>query len=546
MKYIYITLSVLLLINSSVFANEINVEAVGAKGDSATINTMYIQRAIDSCHALGGGRVYFPKGNFITGTIEIKSDVDIYLDKGAVIYGSTDLKDYPIIDYDYDALSLSWSQTVLIYANKAKNVSILGYGEINGMGDYPTFSVFVETPDFLLRPFMLRFVDCENVKVDGVKLSNSAYWVQHYLGCRKVLINNVTVNALSQHNNDGIDIDDCTDVIISNCNIQSEDDGICLKSNGIKGCKNIVITNCIIKSSCNGIKLGTETTTGFDKVTISNCVISLPTNAHSLHGNPKPTLPVNNPYEHPTFFGTPNGLGGIVIESVDGAVVKDININNIVMDDIATPIFLRLGFRGRKYIPTANKPVVGEMSGITISNITATSASPIASSIVGIPGHHIENVSISNVNYKIRAYNSLALQDTIPENIAAYPSPEMFGILPASGFYVRHAKKVKFDNIQFTADSVDNRPIFYFDDAIDAIVSNCTFYNPVSTDMFQSTNSENITIKDCISSVEYPSAFKNVGNTQGIYLIDNFFPNTDNKLKTVKSKQIMVKGNYFK
>ena len=544
-KIILINFLLLAFLFSSA-SNHFDVRDFGAKGDSSTVNTSFIQQAIDSCHAEGGGTVYFPKGNFITGTIQMKSNVNIYLDRGAVIYGSTDLKDYPVVGYDYDALSLSWSQTVLIYASKAENITISGYGEINGMGDHPNFTVFIETPDFLLRPYMLRFVDCENIKVDGIKLSNSAYWVQHYLGCRQLTINNVTVDALSQHNNDGIDIDDCTDVVISNCIIQSEDDGICLKSNGTRGCKNISITNCVVRSSCNAIKLGTETTGGFDGVNISNCTISKPTNHHTLNGNPESLFAEYNPYDHPTYFGTAKALGGIVIESVDGAIVKNININNITMDDISTPIFIRLGFRGRKHVPHADAPTQGSIKGVIISGIIATSASPIASSIVGIPGFYVENVQLSNINYKVRTYQVEELQAQVPEQIDKYPSPEMFGMLPAHGFYLRHVKNIKFDNIQFTADSLDNRPVFYLDDAINTVIANSTFYSPSSSDLIQAKNSKNVVLKDCYSPLSYKSAFKDLGNNEGIYLLNNILLNTLSSFKTNKKNQIFVRGNLFR
>lgn len=450
MKSIYsLIVLITMAITSSIPAlgQTIDVKDMGAVADGKTVNTTIIQQAIDQAHKAGGGTVLIPAGEFITGSLVLKSNVDLHLAKGATLKGSPDLGDYPARPIVYPSYTDNYVDKALIYAAEAENISITGQGTIDGNGTAPAFIAVDNNHTSKTRPYIIRFVKCRNVLVDGVYLRDSPMWVQHYLACEKVRLTNLRVFSHINVNNDGLDLDGCRDVVINNCIFDSGDDAITLKSTGPALCEDVVITNCIASSLCNPIKFGTETTGGFRNITISNIAIR-PSEADTI------------------IYGSLVGHAGIALEVVDGAIMEHINISNITMRNIYTPLFIRLGNRARPHTEGAGTPSVGTLRNISISNITAYTESLLPSSITGIPGHNVENIKLSNIRITAKGGGThKQAEREVPENEAKYPEANMFGpTLPASLLYVRHVDNISMHNCGFTILEEDARPQMWFED----------------------------------------------------------------------------------
>ena len=209
-------------------AADYNIINYGAVSDTTQLSTVAIQRAIDDCSANHGGRVIIPAGNYKTGTIILRSNVHLFFETGAVLYGSTDLKDYKEMKSDYQSLRTQTTTIQLIYADNVKNVTIDGYGMIDGQGS--VFKKLSWNDEGITRPHLLRFIRSQDIVIKGITLKNSGCWMQHYLACDRVQLSDIKVFNRNNYNNDAIDIDGCHDVIINNVMADSDDDGITLKS----------------------------------------------------------------------------------------------------------------------------------------------------------------------------------------------------------------------------------------------------------------------------------------------------------------------------
>ena len=244
----------------------------GASGDGQRPDTAALQAAIDAAATAGGGCVYVHNGTFLCGALRLKSNVTLHIETGAILLGSSQIEDFPEQPSAYPSRSSElYTRRSLLFAEKAENVAIEGGGIIDGQGASPAFRHRGMTEG--QRPLLLRFSECRKVRVKDITLKDSAMWVQDYLACDNVLIDGITVESRVNVNNDGIDIDDCSNVRISNCNIWCGDDAVCLKSTSRRGCRNVVVENCTLSTECNAIKLGTDSTGAFENVTITNCAI---------------------------------------------------------------------------------------------------------------------------------------------------------------------------------------------------------------------------------------------------------------------------------
>jgi polygalacturonase len=441
-------------------AQEYVITDFGAKPDSTTMNTVFIQAAIDSAHHNGGGRIVVPAGTFLTGSLVLKSDTRLHLNQGAVLLGSPDPADYKKINR-YKAL---------ILADGAVNLAITGKGTIDGQGrrvslhldslfhigqiDSAHYEFAEKRPKWDIRPQIIEFVNCRNIIVKDVTLRNAAFWVQTHDRCENIIIDNVRTESDAYWNNDGIDISDCRQVRITNCFVNSSDDGICLKSHSpVHFCDSIYIANCTIRSSASAIKFGTKSLGGFRNVTIENIKV------------------------FDTF------RSAIAIESVDGGFLENVLVENVEAQNTGNALFIRLGNR-------VNAPGGSSLKNITIRNMIVQVPfgrpdhayevrgpdlpffhNTMPSSITGIPGFPVENVTLENItiHYPGRGNDGLAHMplwrlDQIPEQVAAYPEFSMFGELPAWGLYVRHVNGLKMKNIQLTIDHPDYRAAIVFDD----------------------------------------------------------------------------------
>jgi polygalacturonase len=411
-----------------------DVRAYGAAGDGKKLDTKAIQDAVDACARCGGGRVVLPGGTFLSGTIVLKSNVNLDLEAGATLLGSTDLADYPAHVQSLRSYTDNYTEKSLIYAEKQENVSITGLGTIDGQGGD---KAFLEKP-WKQRPYLLRIIECKNVTVRGVKLRNSPMWTQHYLGCEGVLIDGITVDSLVNGNNDGIDIDSCEKVRVANCNINSIDDGICLKATTDRPCRYVTVTNCVIRGLCNGIKCGTESNGGFQDITVSNCAI----------------------------YDTP--LAGIALEMVDGGDCERIVVSGITMKNVPGGIFVRLGNRARPISPQGTPPKIGSMKDIIIRDVQAVGVSAVGCSITGQPDHPVRNITLENIRITYAGGGAAdSVKRSVPEQSANYPEYGMFGQLPAYGFYVRHAENVRMQHVDLSFEKDDPRPAIVGDDVQD-------------------------------------------------------------------------------
>ena len=452
----------LLAAGSAIAAEELyDVRDYGAKPGGKMLCTKSIQTAIDKCSESGGGIVYLPPGTFLSGTIYFKTGVTLKLAAGSTLLGSTDLKDYPPTVQAFRSYTDNYTDKSLIYGENVERIAITGSGTIDGQG------ASFEGP-YKVRPYIIRFIQCRNVTVKDVTIKNSPMWVQHYLACDDVRITGVTVRSLVNHNNDGINIDSCRRVIISDCNIESGDDAIVLKSTSARVCRDVVVSNCVLSSRCNALKMGTESNGGFKNIVMTGCSI----------------------YD--------TRLAGVALEIVDGGTMNHVVISNITMNKVGAPIFLRLGNRARPFKKDMETPGMGVMRNITISNIEATGANPTGCAISGLPEAKIENVTLSNLRLSFEGGGTKAdTEREIPEKTADYPEYSMFGKLSAYGLYCRHVKGLKLFNVELQLEKADQRHAVVLEDVEDALID--CLDAPLSPDagtMIRFTNVKKVFIRD--------------------------------------------------
>ena len=446
-----ITLILTLLPMFSMSAESYNILDFGARAGKDYLNTDKIQAAIDKCSADGGGYVVIPRGEFVSGTLELKSGVMLYLEHGARLQGSSRKEDYT---------------KHLIRALDATDIGIDGHGVIDGSG----YSFWYVKENGLYdhdRPvpgYMIYLENCKRVRVTGVRMSNPEAWTLHLLGCSDVTIRDITIrNPLHGPTNDGIDIQACQDVTISGCDIYTSDDAIVLKNRhpkyNMRPCKNITVTGCILTSVCNRFKIGTETIGQFRNIVFSNSTVRFaqPTDSLARIRVSETKRPLR-------------ASSGISIESVDGSLIDGVVISNITMEEVKCPIFIRLANRGegvQKVKPT--QP--GKIRNVLITNVNVRNAW-FASSITAIPGSYVENVTLSNINVTMRKMIDTKLVDkVVDEKVDAYPDANMWANLPATSFFFRHVDDVACNMIRCEVDGEDNRPAMIFDDAQDVIVN---------------------------------------------------------------------------
>lgn len=450
-------------------ARDFVITDFGAKADTTVLSTAAIQAAIDCC-SKEGGRVVIPAGDFKTGTIVLRSNVNLHLELGAALYGSTDLRDYRRMKSSYVSLRTHTPTIQLIYADSVENVVIDGYGTIDGQGR--GFKKLSWNDEGITRPHLLRFIQSRDIVVKDINLRNSGCWMQHYLACDRVRIDGIKVTNRNNYNNDALDLDGCHDVIVRGVIADSDDDGITLKSTSPRLCEDIVIENCIVSSHCNAVKLGTETNGGFRNILIRGIVVKPSANQTTQ------------------FFGRERGTSALSLEIVDGGLMENVSVDGMNIMGTESPIFVRLAHRGRGYTfnksgaeafvsqsvqggnegaTRSQKPdsveTVGRMRSIYINNVHARDCGNFGSSITGLEGHEVEDVRVSNVNIRQRGgitHNDLKLIDEAlrDEKTAEYPEATMWGPLPAKGFYVRHARDVRFENVEIYTETDDARPEF--------------------------------------------------------------------------------------
>jgi polygalacturonase len=433
------------------------VKDFGAINNGLTITTQQLQKAIDSCSSRGPARLYFPNGIYLTGSLILKSGVHFELAEGAKILGSADEKDYQVIYPAYKNNTDPQVNKALFYGEKVDGISFTGKGIIDFNGTHPIY--FPTGNNDPRRPFGIRIVSSKNIYVSGLMLMNSPQWLQHYLDCENLMVENINVFNHAHQNNDGIDIDGCRNVYMRNSRIDSDDDAICLKSNGPSACENVLIENCLASSHCNSLKLGTESTGGFKNIMYRNCkAIKSVTGNHRINGSP-------------------TTQSAITLIITDGGQMENVWFDNIESIDCVTPLFITLGNRSRKHTPSAPKPSIGSVKNILISNLKATGAGPKASSITGLNNtYQVHNVTLKNIDIELTRPGTAKDKDAdmvkiLQKGKPSYPSSDAFGNFPCYGLYCRYVDGLTYSNVKFTLKCEDPREAIIIEECSNVVKS---------------------------------------------------------------------------
>jgi hypothetical protein len=438
-----------------------DITTYGAIGDGKTMCTAAIQAAIDKAAQSRPSVVRIPAGRFLTGSLHLRSHVELRLDKDATLLGSSRRKDYE---------KGQWY--ALLLGNNLQDVVIDGEGTIDGQGKALAQDVLamVETgevkippkgwrPSEVDRPQIIEIRNCHGVRIDGVTIRNSACWVQTYRNCTNLTIHGVHVDSKTYWNNDGIDIVDCRKVQVTDCDVDAADDGICLKSESPTGlCEDVLIENCRVRSSASAIKFGTASQGGFRRVVVRGIKI------------------------HDTFRSC------VALESVDGGILEDVDVSNVQATHTGNAFFIRLGHRNLHVPPGRIRRVTLRNFDVQVPSGQPDKGYPFQgppftephnvnpSSIVGHSQTPIEDIRLEHIKIHVEGGGSASVAnrtlDKVPERPSNYPDFTMFGELPAWALYIRHANGLTIQDLTVTLDYPDYRPPFAADD-----VSNLTAHS---------------------------------------------------------------------
>jgi hypothetical protein len=460
-----------------------NVRTYGATGDGKTVDTPAINKAIEAVANAGGGTLIFPAGTYVCFTIRLRSKVDLHLSRGCTILAADSPKPGEATGYNggaYDPAGPAqpweafqdyghnhWPNS-LFYGESISDFSITGPGLIYGKGlsrgdDNVSGNFPFKAEQAGVGNKAIALKNCHNVLLRDFSVQKGGHFAVLATGVDTLTMDNLLIDT----ERDGLDIDCCHNVRVSNCTINSPvDDAICPKSSYALGyartTENVTIANCFVtggyvigslidgtwKKSRSGrgngrIKCGTESNGGFRNIAITNCVLE--------------------------------GSKGIAIESADGALAEDIVISNITLRDTDdAPLFLRLNRRNRGPAET-KRP--GTLRRLLISNVVSYNSSSIAAPILsGVPSNLIEDVKIANC-YFANAGMPLVLGSGdhvkpfpdwrtihVPENEDGYPDPGRFGPTPSKGLFIRHLKNIEMSHVEIASSAPDPRPAVWLED----------------------------------------------------------------------------------
>jgi polygalacturonase len=408
-------------------------KSFGAKGDGSTKDTASIQAAIDAC-ASTGGTVELKSGVFLSGMITLKSNIDFKIDTGATLKGSEDDLDYPDTHPATQNGQLLNCNKTLIYAESATHLRIIGAGTIDGSGSNPKWVLKERT-----RPMAIFIVLSNHVSIQDVSIKDAGMWGVVNMETDHLVIQRIHVHTPYGPTRDGIDVVDCHHVLIDRVDVFSEDDAICLKSGIARGVDDVIVSNSkVLQSSvANGLKLGTASTGSFTNITFKNISVQNVDKA------------------------------AMAVESVDGSAISGVHFENIQFHQAGSAIFILLGKRG-------NPPSVGSIENISFRNVSgdtkhtwgsAISGTQIGSQVYAIHGLRFDHVHVTNSGgVKI-------IPSAPPEYVGQYPDPNLWGNLPAFGYYFRHVDGVEMNSSANTDQSGDVRAPLAQEDVTKFLVS---------------------------------------------------------------------------
>lgn len=412
----------------------VDIVDFGARSWRWKNNAPYIQSAVDFVHDTGGGVVVIPSGLFLSGTIELKSNVELHLQEGAVLLGRPFLDDFPEIIPRPRNLLDSTTPRSLLYAFNAENIAVTGKGTIHGNG----VVLGMQSDD--VKPLGLRFIECRNVRVKDVILKYAASWMQLYQHCINVTVRNVTVYNHGNGRCDGLDIDACADVLVEGCDIDAYDDAVAVKSSGTRSAQDISVRNCTLRSMKRAIKIGTESLYGFKNISFEDMTIE------------RCRRSIMNPFPGPAKLGI---LAGIA----DGGFASGLFFRNITMTGVQTPFSIIQSNMDRRRKKGGTMGVPGRVGDIVLENITAETSTAYPSVISGLSYEPIRDITLRNIDITSTgdAEGNPAL--FAGENADGKPKHHMYGEdLPASGLYLQHVEDFAISGFCVEHASDDPRP----------------------------------------------------------------------------------------
>jgi len=439
----------------------------GFPGSGAT--GIDFQKLIDDAALAGGGVVTVPPGRHVTKGLFLKSNVELHLEKGASLEGSTNVADYAKVIMPYS--EGDWMAVVM--AVGVENVSITGEGEIFGNGrGWPMPEGYGGNQEGR-RPRGLAFLGCRNIRLEDFSLRDAACWGIVFKCCDGVTARGVKISSQANINNDGFDIE-ARNVLIEDCDVESADDNYCLKSNDPGFVvENVVVRRCTGRSFCYPFKLGTASHGVMRKVIFEDCRSELPRRFFMDMRFGRNRKMYANDHRNETNFllaDQENGVGhaAIAVECVDGGIVEDVVFRNVDIAGVAAPIFIRGGTRSGRDCgtPPNDKHIIRD---ILMENVRGKWSSAMPCSISGVEGCRVKNVTFRNIHLHGPGAGNCEAERTrpVPERTGAYPEANMFKcMLPAYGLWARHVDGLTLENVTFTLDegTTDARDAIVIDD----------------------------------------------------------------------------------
>lgn len=475
-----VLLSLVMTMPLAVFA-DFNVRDYGAKGDGKTLDSPAIDKAIEACVKQGGGKVVVPAGIYLCGSIHLKSNVELNLQAGSKILAAPgSMKAYDESEFfgfpEYQDGGHTYFHNSLIWAEDQENISITGRGMIDGEGltkkDTEKAGI-VNGGSIGTGDKAIALKRCKNILIRDITIYRGGHFAIIATGCERGNIDNVTIDT----NRDGIDIDCCKYLTVSNCKVNTpNDDAIVLKSSyALKHAvttEHILVTNCIVTGYklgtfldgtyvpekvnwvCGRIKLGTESNGGYRDITISNC--------------------------------TCMWSSGLAFEEVDQGLMDNIVVTNIALNHVHHyPIYITTGCRNRGP-KEVKEPSRGQ--NIMISNVQALDCDSLAGIIItGMKDAPLRNISLSNIFIESRGGGTKAqAKAKYREQGTNYPEPRWAGPTPSYGIFARHVDGMRLRDIRFSLKKDDKRPVVVFEDVQNLEVKDVKDAegNYISTDHF--------------------------------------------------------------
>lgn len=455
------------LLASFAAAKEFNVKEFGAVGDGVALDSPSINKAIEAAANAGGGTVLLPPGKYLSGSIRLKSNIELHLQQGAVIvadkwnstcYDPTE----PFPHGAYQDGGHSFFHNSLIWGENLTNVSVTGEGLIDGsglttwQGKLSVLMGFDRNPPVPEKPMepvyaankAIALKLCKNVVIRGVSILRGGWFAILVTGCEGVQMEDLTIDT----NRDGIDIDACSNVTVRKCKVNApEDDAICPKSTCALGeprvTENVHISECLVsgfkvgtlldgsmqpdpRDRRNGrIKFGTESSGGFRNCTVTNC----------------------------TFLDSM----GFTLQEVDGGIIENIRVSGLRMKRVKNYVlYIVTGKRNR----TPNLTTVSRMRNVSISDVVAEEVDLMSGiQIIGMAEQPIEGLQLKDIRIVSKGGGTDADAARTPKDLGKqYPDPWGKGNMPAYGIYARHVTGLALSSLEFSFRSPDQRPAAQF------------------------------------------------------------------------------------